>query len=171
MKIKIIVYSVLALFTGLVSQVQAQACCGGQPLPWYDICCNDKPYLAIDTCCTTAQETAWQTTYNTCKSDAATVRTDANTDELNAYTAVKNSLASAAGTDCSIYFTTGSPAWVDCVDGIEDGPEATAYFAAWIAYTGALAGTQLDYVNELTICKTHAGSSGIICADGWTLSL
>jgi hypothetical protein len=170
MKIKIIVSSALALFTGLVSQVQAQDdCCNGQPLQAGYACCNNEPILtAIYTCCTSSQESAWQAAYNSCKTDAQGVKSDDDNTAESDYNAVVNGCEWVANEDCS-WAGNPSPTYTACYDSVM-AAQGTLLGAALTTYVAVLAADETQYGLDLVACASSSGAP-LACADGWTLTL
>src|ERR1700735_5598455 len=135
-KIKIIIASVLALCIGLVTNVQAQDCCGGQPLPAGDECCNDQPINPNDAyCCTSAQESAWQSSYNSCKTTAQNTQTTDDNLAINTYNSFYAGCQYVANEDCS--WATGS-AYTVCYDTVM-AAEADEIGAALLVKNASLA--------------------------------
>ena len=168
-KLKVLALSAVALVIGAVSKVEAQDCCGGQPLPAGDTCCNDQPIdPTIYTCCTSAQESAWQTTYNNCVATALSTEQSAEQTETNSFNDVMAGINWVASEDCAAF--SGSQALYNtCVYGVL-AAEAPAIAAANTAYLAAEAGTELEYAHEKGACYDDNPGSSIYCADGWMLT-
>jgi len=167
---KIIVASVFALCVGFITNVGADDCCGGQPLPSGDECCNDKPIDPNELfCCTTAQETGWQTSYNSCKATAQSTKDTEDKAADDAYHATVNGCSYIANADCIIYFTNPSPAYTVCFDGVMviEGPVLTD---ALVLDGATLAADAVEFSDAKDNCSTDLGWIKT-CADGWTLAL
>lgn len=169
MKLRLIASIVCITFVALISPAQAVECCEGKPLESGYSCCNDKQiFAAIYTCCTTAQETGWQTTYNTCITAAKKTRDDTEKTEQDTYNKAKGALDWACDKAGLLCGAAGTPKYEACFDDAQTalGP---SYLTCLTAYNAAIAGTELDYAHDKGSCADDNPSAKITCEDGFQL--